>query len=1160
MGRTLYAYANKLWKVKSQFNYTGEAQQFTIDPGEYLFICNGAAGGGTSAASHWGYGATAYGVFETDQTETMYAVVGGNGKSYTQGTNTQPTPGGFNGGGAGGYNTNSSYQSGGSGGGGTDIRLTLDETLVPPVYPHNLPNEYLELEDIHLQWEERAHINTGYYTTPNTRIETTMRFHSRSLERRTAWQIPFGTRLNDNGADEIWMAVRNNSNLQSCGKMCGETIYEENIVFPCDEKVNIVYDTLHKYTSWTSESGITKTINFTRTISQATSTNPLFIFTLNHRGNPGDYHPMGMRMYDFKIYEQDPNGELPDTLMHHYIPAQRKSDNMYGVYDLIDQTFIEYTPYSSGHRMFGTPYPSNSRTLLSRILVAGGGGGDAIYDTRGLSPLMSYGGGRTAGWTGLRQNSGSYSHTDCLPASQDEGYAFGKGADGWMKETAPSYGAQGAGGGGGGWFGGYTEDHYNANHSSIGGSGGSSYALTADSWKPQGYIPTSHYYLHDTALVSCQSENGSILICVPVKTMYAGDTIITPFTGNITKLSMFPGTYRLKCYGGEGGISFENGTSITRYHGGYSEGELTTHDVIDLYPSVGGAGLFYRGHTASTKFSILNEIASFNGGGTTVTMPMSYYHVPWSGGGGTDIRLNLDETPAHTPEPDPDTRDDIPEGYTQLKSLYTNGANPFESGVVITSNTEVIYDFKIDPGVSGSYPTLLGTDSGPNYHSFVIFAWNGGSGSLVMDGGNIDMAHFPKDHRLVFETTLTDTRMIVTINDKDEGMVYTYSNTRDCLYGTDSGLTFNCLNRNGYQNQINNTTYGIKFKENGVLTHDFVPVKRNSDNALGFYDVITDEFRQYYYPTQPTSTTLKTVTYPSKTLLSRFIVAGGAGGMGYNSSQPGKGGGTTGGTNTNGNGTNSGPGTQASSPQSESYSAINGGFGYGGKGIVANNGRGGAGGGGWFGGSGTYPDGSSDNDKGGSGGSGYVLTENSYKPAYYIPDESFYLENASTTLGGNTLGPNISRVEIEVISAYCNKIIIHDSQGYKMYDSESNRWEVFSTDPITPEDIETYGVYIVNNLTGVKDRFDILTNDPEDVFTECAVNGFELSQNITWLIPKRYKIARTIVDATYDDTIYTFSQIVSKYDDSYNAYTLKIDKTEDVESLLKLYSVQLFSK
>ncbi|MCJ0225801.1 hypothetical protein JY758_19870, partial [Clostridioides difficile] len=50
-------------------------------------------------------------------------------------------------------------------------------------------------------------------------------------------------------------------------------------------------------------------------------------------------------------------------------------------------------------------------------------------------------------------------------------------------------------GGGGGWFGG-------AGDSSYGSGGGSGYALTKDSYKPPGYIPTSEYYLENIVMTT----------------------------------------------------------------------------------------------------------------------------------------------------------------------------------------------------------------------------------------------------------------------------------------------------------------------------------------------------------------------------------------------------------------------------------------------------------------------------------------------------------------------------------------------------------------------------------------------------------------------------------------------------------------------------------
>lgn len=1150
MGRTLYAYADQLWEVKQRFTYTGEAREFTLDPGKYLFICNGAAGGGTDATKHWGYGASAYGIFETNQSETMYAVVGGNGIPYDQGTSGTPTPGGFNGGGNGGYYYTTDYQSGGSGGGASDIRLTMDETLVPPVYHYNLPNEYLELEDIHLQWEEKACIITNYHTKPNTRMLLTVRFSPLSIERKTGWQCLYGTRQSTGAADDMWFAVRDSSsNHHSPMSSIVNNRIQPSVVIPCDEKLTITYDALNSRVSWLSESGKTYEINHTKQITAEQSTYPLIIFTMTgNNGNPSDEYVYGMRFYECKIYEDDPDGVLPSTLVHHYIPAQRNSDGMVGVYDLIDQIFIAYTPHSSGHRMFGKPYPSNSKTLLSRILVAGGGGGDAKYINRGYS-IMSYGGGKTAGFVGLKDNNSAYSQTDLLPASQDEGYAFGKGADGWRKDSnaSSSNGREGAGGGGGGWFGGYTEEHYNASYSSIGGSGGSSYALTADSWKPYGYIPTSHYYLTNTALVGCQTTNGSILICTPIKSPAKGDIIIVPFTGKTTKIETYPGIYNAKCYGGEGGISFENGTSFTRYAGGYSEGTFSIkRDKTDIYAVVGGSGLFYRGHSGSSKFEILNELASYNGGGTTITDPVNYWHVPWSGGGATDLRLSLDTSPVHEPIPDTELRDDIPEEYTQLKAIFMEN-DYIKFGYIPKTDTTLKLDVELIR-FGGSYHELFGADPYFNFYSYAM-------GRSIVVINSIESSEnylMPLNTRLNINTTNNS----LSWSDGYESHTLTTTST---MIDSSVELYFGSMNRSGPVDYSPANWYSIKIYESENIVHDLVPVKRNSDNVMGFYDVISETFitpmnGSSYNAMIPISI----ITYESKTLMSRFIVAGGAGGMGYNSSKSGKGGGEVGGTCTTGNGTNAGPGTQTSSPINTADERCSGGFGYGGMGLVKSSGRGGAGGGGWFGGSGTCPNGSTDNDLAGSGGSGYILTEESYKPDYYIPSEDFYLSEASTTLGGNDLLPNISKIEIEVIKCNPCKAIIHDSEGYKEYDEENEQW-VWFADEVSEEDVEEHGSYVLDNFTGVQNEFDVIIHDPNDVSTYADVVYWPNGQKIDFLIPRTFRYAREVIDASYDDAVYDLSTKTKKWDNEYNSYIVTIEKKIDTDSLFKLYSIQLFA-
>ena len=390
------------------------------------------------------------------------------------------------------------------------------------------------------------------------------------------------------------------------------------------------------------------------------------------------------------------------------------------------------------------------------------------------------------------------------------------------------------------------------------------------------------------------------------------------------------------------------------------------------------------------------------------------------------------------------------------------------------------------------------------------------------------------------------------------------TNSRTLTSGTmvDSpvDLYFGTMNRSGSVDWCPAKWYGIKIYESGTIVHDLVPVKRNSDDVFGFYDVISETFITPIRGSSYNSMiAISMTTFPSKSLMSRFIVAGGAGGRGYGSGYGGQGGGTTGGTQTNGNGVTGGPGTQISSPEVSGHPESNGGFGYGGAGYIINNGRGGSGGGGWYGGPGSHPNGRNQDDiKGGNGGSGYVLTEDSIKPDYYIPDEEFYLTDASTTLGGNRLIPNMSRIEIDVIKCNPCKVVIHDSEGYKEYDEENERW-VWFADEISEEDVDEHGTYVIDNLTGVQNEFDLIAYDPNNLINYADIVYWPKGQNIDFLIPRTFRYAREVIDASYDDTVYDLSTKTKKWDNEYNSYIVTIEKKIDTDSLFKLYSIQLFA-
>lgn len=277
----------------------------------------------------------------------------------------------------------------------------------------------------------------------------------------------------------------------------------------------------------------------------------------------------------------------------------------------------------------------NQDSFYARVIVAGGGGG-ASDDGDG---------GSAAGVSGIS--------TGASAGTATSGSGFGQAA-------ASSYTSGECGGGGGGWYGGYGGDSEN-----IPGGGGSGYVYissTASNY-PSGCLLNSSYYLSDAKTIAGNnsfvsptgsSETGhsgngycriTVIECSNTalyvrinnsmkkatafyfklnnnkmygveSANYNGSVMNFDYTGSVQTATLAPGTYKLECWGGQGGTY----SSYIGGYGGYSKGTITLTEATTVYISVGGAG------------SSSSTAAGFNGGGTGISSGRG-------GGGATDVRI-----------------------------------------------------------------------------------------------------------------------------------------------------------------------------------------------------------------------------------------------------------------------------------------------------------------------------------------------------------------------------------------------------------------------------------------------------------------------------------------------------------------------------------------
>ena len=285
-------------------------------------------------------------------------------------------------------------------------------------------------------------------------------------------------------------------------------------------------------------------------------------------------------------------------------------------------------------------------SLYARVIVAGGGGGGGEDNETG-----GYGGGETGGTSG----SGT-------PGSQTapSGY-FGIGGH-------TSYDG---GGGGGGWYGAYpaggqtTPATGSSGSDTSGSPGGSGYVYTSATASnyPSGCLLNSSYYLSAAKTIagntSFTSPTGSsetghsgngycritVIECKNTalytrinnsmkkatafyfklnnnkmygvgSANYNGSVMNFDYTGSVQTATLTPGTYKLECWGGQGGSY----SGCIGGYGGYSKGTITLTEATTVYISVGGAG------------SSSSTAAGFNGGGTGISSGRG-------GGGATDVRI-----------------------------------------------------------------------------------------------------------------------------------------------------------------------------------------------------------------------------------------------------------------------------------------------------------------------------------------------------------------------------------------------------------------------------------------------------------------------------------------------------------------------------------------
>lgn len=435
-------------------------------------------------------------------------------------------------------------------------------------------------------------------------------------------------------------------------------------------------------------------------------------------------------------------------------------------------------------------YSAGTITLTEKTLIYlySGGAGNTGKTAGGFN-----GGGKRQGYNGGGGGSDIRIGTDSLYARVI--VAGGGGSDGAPSKTGMY---------GGGTTGGSTTQSYGN-----GGYGGTQTGVSSSSWQTT------------SQSTSTTAQSGA----------YAG----FGFGGN--------GIARKSGYGGAGGGGWYGGS-----------GAYPDSSGDDDRGGGGGSGYIYTSTSASTYPSgcLLNsqhylENATTLAGNAAFTSPIGVSETGHTGDGYIRITV-IEATSGNTLiKTDSTTWKNyknifikipvetiLPNGYTQLEYIKSNGTQYINTGFKPTSNTKVVIN--IEPLEVPSILAFFGTrDSSSPTSSLAYNAW-------VTNTTHIRSDYFGS-------SILSNETNILTkgIIDKNKNILTGYGQTitntastgKECSY---SLFLLACNDMGTAKYYLKSILYSCKIYDNGTLIRDFIPVKRISDNEYGLWDKVTKAF------------------------------------------------------------------------------------------------------------------------------------------------------------------------------------------------------------------------------------------------------------------------------------------------------------------------------
>lgn len=180
----------------------------------------------------------------------------------------------------------------------------------------------------------------------------------------------------------------------------------------------------------------------------------------------------------------------------------------------------------------------------------------------------------------------------------------------------------------------------------------------------------------------------------------------------------------------------------------------------------------------------------------------------------------------------------MPEGYTAIEYLQSNGNQYIDTGVVPNQDTRIVVDARMT-SVATTTAAIFGAGTTATSTSKVVF-YQASSGLFAADYATSNTRQVFDGVEALDRLYIDYDKNVCTIN----GVTRTWAST---TFSPDANLTLFCWNANGnLVYYIEAAIYSCKIYDNGTLIRDYVPVETNAGEQ-GLYDLVANVFYSFQY-------------------------------------------------------------------------------------------------------------------------------------------------------------------------------------------------------------------------------------------------------------------------------------------------------------------------